>query len=124
MDRRKTIPIYTTRGDIGALMVYPYLFNAQGEWVGFITASKEVYSVLGHYVGYLGEGPRILRKRVYSFDKPRLTPLPAPPVLRVPNTLPLAPLMPELPFSVIDVLEDAPDQLPTLDAGELRQDLD
>jgi hypothetical protein len=33
-------------------------------------------------------------------------------------------MMPELMFSVVDVLDDDPDLLPTLDSGELREDLD
>lgn len=124
METRKIIPIYTTRGDLGALMVYPYLFNPMGEWIGFVTADKEVFSTLGHYVGYLGDGPRILRTRTYSFDKPKKKPLPPPPRLRVPTSVPLAPMMAELPFSVIDILDDSPEQLSTVDAGELRQDMD
>ena len=105
MTSRKIIPIYTTSGDLGALMIYPYVFNNRGEWIGFVTPEKEVYSVLGYYAGYLGDGPRILRKRTYDYDKPRLTVPRAPSIITRPATMPLAPLMPELPYSVIDVLE-------------------
>lgn len=124
MTSRKIIPIYTTSGDLGALMIYPYVFNNRGEWIGFVTPEKEVYSVLGYYAGYLGDGPRILRKRTYDYDKPRLTVPLAPSIITRPATMPLAPLMPELPYSVIDVLEEEPHRLTTVDAGDLRQDMD
>jgi hypothetical protein len=124
MTNRRLIPIYTTRGDLGALMQYPYLFNISGEWIGFINEEKEVYSVLGNYVGYLADGPRILRKRAYSFDKPRLEPPEYPGRILVPATVPLAPMMSELTYSVIDLLEEEPERLSTVDGGELREDMD
>jgi len=105
-------------------MVYPYLFNISGEWVGFVTPAKEIYTVLGYYAGYLADGPRILRKRAYSFDKPQIAPPPRPEKIAVPATVPLAPMMSELTYSVIDLLEEDPDRLTTVDSGELRQDLD
>jgi hypothetical protein len=124
MTNGRIIPIYTTRGDLGALMKYPYLFNSIGEWIGFVTEDKEVYSVLGYYVGYLADGPRILRKRAYAFDKPKISP-PAPPgKILAPATVPLAPMMSELTYSVIDLLEEEPERLVTIDAGDLREDLD
>jgi hypothetical protein len=124
MASRKIIPIYKSNGELGALMIYPYLFNTRGEWIGFITEKKEIYSVIGHYVGYLGGGPRILRKRTYNYDKSKLVPPRAPTNITRPATMPLASLMPELPFSVIDILEDEPQRLTTVDAGDLREDLD
>jgi len=124
MSNRRMVPIYTTRGDLGALMKYPYLFNISGEWIGFVNENKEVYSVLGNYVGYLADGPRILRKRAYSFDKPRVEPPPPPGRILAPATVPLAPMMSELTYSVIDLLEEEPERLATVDAGELREDMD
>ncbi|HUF40203.1 MAG TPA: hypothetical protein VMN57_16895 [Anaerolineales bacterium] len=124
MVNRKIIPIYTTRGDLGALMKYPYLFDKSGDWIGFVTEEREVYSLQGSYVGYLADGPRILRKRVYSFDKPRVEPPENPGRIHAPATIPLAPMMSELTYSVIDLLEEEPDRLATSDAGELREDLD
>jgi hypothetical protein len=118
------IPIYSSRGDTEAYLVYPYLFNQRGEWIGFVTRGREVYSVYGNYVGWLSNEPRILRKRSYSFDKPKL-PVPlAPKNIRVPALGPLAPMMPELGFDTIDVLQEEPDKLPSLDSGEQKQDLD
>ncbi|MGE5251922.1 MAG: 4-fold beta flower protein, partial [Bacteroidota bacterium] len=118
------IPIYSSRGDTDAFLAYPYIFNRNGEWIGWVTAKREVYSVLGYYVGYLSKDPRILRKRATSTLKPRLQPPPHPGRIRIPANVPLAPLLSELTHSVIDVLAEEPDRLHTMDAGELRQDLD
>ncbi|HEY6073562.1 MAG TPA: hypothetical protein VIV15_09270 [Anaerolineales bacterium] len=117
------IPVYSSRGDTEAFLMYPYLYNRSGEWIGWVTSRREVYSVLGYYVGYLSDDPRILRKRATSTLKPRLRPPTAPPRLRPPATIALAPLMSELSHSVIDVLAEEPERLHTLDTGELREDL-
>jgi hypothetical protein len=121
---RKPIPIYTTKGDAEAFLLYPYVFNRIGEWLGFVTPSREVYSVRGEYVGWLSDEPRILRKRTYDFSKPILSPPAVPPKVMPPATIPLAPLMPELGFDTIDVLLDEPERMPTSDMGELREDMD
>ncbi len=117
------VPVYSSRGDALAFLHYPYLHNHTGEWIGFVNAQREVYSVLGYYVGILTNDPRIVRNR--SGDgKPRLKP-PAPPAqLRISAIIPLAKLMSDLSHENIDVLLDEPELLHTLDAGELRPDLD
>ena len=120
----KLIPIYTTSGDLGAYLVYPYIYNPVGEWVGYVTPNRDVYSVLGHYVGKFTNDPRILRKRSYDFSMPRQNPPPPQPRISVPATIPLAPMMAELSFSMIDVLEDEPERLSTIDFDELREDMD
>ncbi|MGA2504738.1 MAG: hypothetical protein ABSG01_11670 [Anaerolineales bacterium] len=122
--QRSIIPIYTSRGDAEAFLVYPYLFNRLGEWIGWVTADRQVYSVLGFYVGDLTAEPRIIRKRITATLKPRKTPPARPQKLAVSATIPLAPLMGDLRFGVLDVLLDEPERLHTLDAGEMRQDLD
>ena len=53
------IPIYTSKGDAEAFLDYPYLYNRTGDWIGWVTSKRDVYSVLGHYVGYLTNDPRI-----------------------------------------------------------------
>jgi hypothetical protein len=122
--QRTLIPVYTSKGDPEAFLAYPYLFNRSGEWIGWVTPQREVYSVLGHYVGTLTNDPRILRKRATSTLKPNLKPPQPPKRVYPPATIPLAPLMPELTHSVIDVLLDEPERLHTLDIGEFREDLD
>lgn len=121
---RAVIPVYTSRGDAEAFLVYPYLYNRLGEWIGWVTTNRQVYSVLGYYVGDLTAEPRITRKRLTASLKPRRSPPVSPPRLIVPATIPLAPLMGDLRFGVIDVLLEELELLHTLDAGELRQDLD
>ena len=118
------IPIYTSKGDAEAFLLYPYLFNRNGDWIGFVTQKREVYSVLGYFVGILTNDPRIISKRATSTLRPRLKPPPKPQKIYLPATIPLAPLMSDLSSSTIDVLLDAPERLHTLDTGEQRQDLD
>jgi len=122
--QRSIIPIYTTKGDAEAFLIYPYLYNRLGEWIGWITPKKEIYSVLGHYVGFLGNGPRILRKRVIEVATTQQTPPPRPNKVYPPASVPLAPMMAELKHSEIDVLLDEPERLHPVDSGELREDLD
>jgi len=118
------IPIYSTRGDLGAYLIYPHLYNAQGEWIGWVTQEREVYSVLGYYVGYLTNDPRILRKRVLERSKPRQSPPSHPEKIRPMATVPLARMMSELYHDTIDVLLEEPERLHTVDMGEFREDLD
>jgi hypothetical protein len=118
------IPLYTSRGDAEAYLVYPNLFNRQGEWIGFVTPQREVYSVLGRYVGKVTDDRRIVRKRVTSTFKPDRTPPPRPGRISLPAMAALAPLMSELTVSYMDVLLEEPELLHTIDAGEFRQDMD
>lgn len=125
MDNQNTyIPIYNSKGDTGAYLVYPYLFNRGGEWIGFVTREREVYSVYGQYAGYLSDDPRILCTRSYPYDKPKMKPPQPPGKIRTPSLGPLAPMMAELGFGVMDVLQEDPDRLPSLDRGEFKEDLD
>ena len=122
--RRAIVPIYTSRGDPDAYLVYPHLYNRMGEWIGWVTAERQVYSVLGYFVGELTAEPRIVRKRITASLRPRKTPPPPPERLLVPPTIPLPPMMADLRFGVMDVLLEEPERLHTLDAGEDRQDID
>jgi hypothetical protein len=120
----RPIAIYTTKGDVGAILHYPYLYNLLGEWIGWVTSEREVYSVLGIYVGILTDDARIVRKPYSEKELTRKTP-PVPPVqLYPPATLPLAPLMRELSYDQIDVLMDEPHLLHPTDSGEFKEDLD
>lgn len=118
------IPIYTSKGDAEAFLLYPHLFNRTGDWIGFVTPKGDVYSVLGHFVGTLTKDPRIVRKRGTATLKARLKPPPRPQKVYPPATVPLPPMMADLSHSVIDVLLDAPERLHATDAGEQREDLD
>ena len=120
----KIIPLYHSRGEIAAYLQYPHLYNPVGEWIGFCTAEREVFSVLGNYVGYVSEDHRILRQRSLSSSARQLAPPPDPPKLSPPANVPLAPLMRELTHSTVDVMLEEPHRLHTLDMGELRPDME
>ncbi len=105
-------------------MVYPYLYNPIGEWIGWVTSTREVYSVLGIYVGNLADPFRILRRRADDFTRPRKTPPAHPGRIYPPATVPLAPLMPELNFDTVDILFEDPELLHTLDTGDMREDIE
>src|SRR4030065_2146073 len=118
-------PIYTTAGDVGAFLVYPYIFSCEGDWIGWISPDRYVYSTHGHYVGWLASGPRILRKLEDGYARPKMDIIP-PFTLKIstPALSPLSPMMVELTFGEMDVLQDNPDLLPPVDLGELRDDMD
>jgi hypothetical protein len=122
--QHRIIPIYASNGEAEAFLVFPYLFNRSGEWTGWVTPKREVYSVMGAYVGNLSDDARIIRKRSESDMRPHLQPPPKPGKFNIPPSIPLAPMMSDLPHSLIDVLLDEPDRLHTLDGGELREDMD
>jgi len=123
-NQQRIIPVYASNGEAEAFLVFPYLFNRGGEWIGFVTARREVYSVMGIYVGMLTNDPRITRKRSEIESGHHLKPPPNPGTITIPSSVPLAPLMSDLPLSLIDVLQDEPSRLHTIDIGELREDMD
>ena len=122
-EQKKLIPIYNSRGAIGALLSYPYIYNLSGEWIGWVTAERIVFSVHGHFVGTLTKDPRIVRKREMGTTIHRKKPPPKPPSIRVPGRLPLAPHLPEIGTQMIDVLDDAPYLMPSVDFGETADDM-
>jgi hypothetical protein len=122
--QHRIIPIYSSRGEVEAFLVFPYLFNRSGEWIGCITPQREVYSVMGYYVGFLTNDPRIVRKRSDDEFRPRLKLSPPPGKLNIPVTVPLAPLMGDLTHSLVDIFIEEPERLHTIDSGELREDID
>ena len=120
----RIIPIFSSRGEVDAFLVFPYLFNRSGEWIGWVTPQRDVYSVLGNYVGFLTNDPRIVRKRADELTRPRMKIPPAPKRIVTPAITPLAPLMSDLSSNLVDVLYEEPERLHTLDTGELREDID
>ena len=122
-NQQRIIPIYSSRGEVEAYLVFPYLFNRNGEWIGLVTPQREVFSVLGSYVGFLTNDPRIVRKTSDDAVRPRLKMPPPPGRIPLPATTPLAPLMSDLPASLVDILVDEPERLHTVDSGELREDM-
>ena len=121
---RKPIPIYSTAGDWAAMMIFPYVYNTIGEWIGWVTPKKDVYNVHGVYVGWLTGEPRILRRRIQEGLLARRTPPPMPARIRPPATVPLPPMMAELPFEILDVFDEDLPLLTTADFGEHKEDMD
>ena len=119
----RMIPIYNSQGEADAFLVFPNLFNRGGEWIGWVTPQRDVYSVMGHFVGTLTSDPRIVRKRAEDDLRPRLRAPAHPGRITPPAQVPLAPMMKELTHSLVDVLSEEPDRLHTLDSGELREDI-
>jgi hypothetical protein len=118
------IPIYSTRGHWAAILVDQRLiFNTEGDWIGWVTHDRGVYSIRGEYAGWLADDNRILRYRHTSPLLPRLSPPPPPPRPQLPPSVPLAPLMADLRFDVIDLFDDAPHRLDPYDLDEVY-DLD
>lgn len=112
----RPIPLYTTAGDLGGFILYPYIFNPQGEWIGWVTADREVYSVFGKYVGWVSKDFRVLGKRTRSNDKVDRTPPDPPEKFIQPAHTPLPPMMAEIGPNAVDVLEERSELLPTMDS--------
>ena len=121
-EMEKAIPIYTTSGDTGGFLSFPYIFNPLGEWIGWMTEENQVYSVYGRYVGWLDKNNRVLRRRADDFQKQNKQPPQKPPRFRPPATVPLPPLMAELKYEVVDVIEDMPELMPRLDDFAVSDD--
>ena len=117
------VPIYSSKGEVGAFLCYPYILDRGGEWIGWVNPDRQVFSVRGNHIGWLTHEPRILRKISGEYTSRQTSPE-VPPHITVPATVPLAPLLAELTYGTIDVLDDAPELLPAQDFGELREDMD
>jgi hypothetical protein len=116
--------MYTTRGDLGAFLIYPYLYNPLGEWIGFANSKKEIFNLEGYFVGIISSDQRILRKKYIDNPPARHDPPPAPRRARAPASIPLPPQMAEISYDFFDVLEEKPELLHTLDSGEFKKDVE
>jgi hypothetical protein len=114
-------PIYRSDGEWVGVYENGHVFNVDGEWIGFVSG-REVFDSSGHYLGFLSDDKRLLRKRTLSRRPPRLQPPPRPAKPRMPVSMPLAPLMRQLPHQIVDVFEEHADQL--MYVSETRPDMD
>jgi hypothetical protein len=105
-------------------MLFPYIYNTMGEWIGWVTPQKQVYNVQGVYIGWMTSDPRILRRRITEGKLERLAPPKRPEKIRPPATVPLPPMMSELPFEIMDVFDEEFPLLTTVDHGEFKEDMD
>ena len=102
----RLVPIYATCGRWEALLAGRFLYNTQGEWIGWIEG-RDAYTRDGEYVGFLSTDQRIVRRRIHHQRPLKPAPTPLPPLrIRVPSTVPLPPLFPELPWEIVDALEE------------------
>jgi hypothetical protein len=114
-------PIYRTDGAWVAVYEEGHIFTIDGEWVGFVVG-RQVFDPAGEYVGFMSDDRRLLRKRVLSDPPPRRDPPPRPPRPKIPATMPLAPLLREIPYHIIDVFEEYAEELMYI--SETRPDME
>jgi hypothetical protein len=114
-------PIYRSDGEWIAVYEGGHLFTIEGDWLGFV-AGRRVFSTAGEYLGFLSDDRRLLRRRHVDDDLPRRAVPPKPTQPEIPMSAPLAPLLRELPFHIIDVFEEEGDRL--LFVSERRADME
>jgi hypothetical protein len=103
--------IYDTRGDWHATLINGCLWDARGEYIGFVRGEDHnVYTSFGEWIGNLTPDGRIVRRRVYERQPIlRIRRLAPPRPTNLPPRAPLPPLTAELGYHLIDVLDWDPD---------------
>lgn len=113
--------IWNTYGDWVATKYGDNIWDHTGTWVAWID-DGDVYTMDGEWIGELSRDFRIVRKRSAA-RRPLRTDKPAEPEKpEFPARAPLPPMMQELSFSMIDVLEEDPDVFKNI--SDLRPDMD
>ena len=115
------VPIYRSDGEWVAVYEKGCLFNVDGEWIGFVSG-REVYDPSGMYLGFLSDDRRLLRSRSRPHTRPRLKPPPKPEAPKLPASMPLAPMLSALPYSIVDMFEEFPERLSYI--SETRPDME
>jgi hypothetical protein len=113
-------PIYTTHGEWVAMLVGRYMYSREGDWIGFVDAQSQVYSVLGEYAGWLSRDFRVLRRRYTTPLVPKREPPPRPPKMEMPLSTPFPPMMADLSYDTIDLFEEAPQRLDPHDMDQFQ----
>ena len=116
-------PIYTSHGEWVAMLVGRYIYSREGDWIGWVDAESQVFSVHGDYAGWLSRDFRVLRRRDTTPLVARREAPPRPPKLEMPLTAPLAPLMAELTYDTVDLFEEAAHRLDPFDMDQV-EDID
>jgi len=114
-------PIYRSDGEWVGVFVDGHLFNIDGEWLGF-ASGREIFDTAGQYLGFLSDDRRLLRKRTLSRRPPHVDAPARPERPTIPASMPLAPMMGELPHHIIDVFEEYPERM--IYVSETRKDMD
>jgi hypothetical protein len=121
-DPSKPVFIFDTHGDWQATKFGNFLWNTRGEYIAYLEG-EDVFKRDGEWIGRLSKDGRILRKRSemrreLRTDIPKEPPRPE----RLPPRAPLPPMMAELNYSIIDVLEEDPEIFKRI--SDLRPDMD
>jgi hypothetical protein len=98
-----------------------HVFNVDGEWIGFVRG-REVFDPSGLYLGFLSDDRRLLRSRSRPRKRQHQTAPERPERPNIPSSMPLAPLLRSLPYHLIDMFEEYPDQLSFV--SETRPDME
>lgn len=121
-DPNKPVFIFDTRGDWQATKFGNFFWNTRGEYIGYLEG-EDVYKRDGEWIGRLSKDGRILRKRSEQRHELHTNPPKEPPKPeKLPPRAPLPPMMAELNYSIVDVLEEEPDIFKKI--SDLRPDMD
>jgi hypothetical protein len=105
----KPVFIFDTHGDWHATKIENAIYNARGDYIGFVEG-EDVYKRDGEWIGRLSKDGRILRKRTERHRDLHPNPPPTlPKPARLPPRAPLPPMMAEITYSIVDVLDEEPD---------------
>ncbi|MBI5959201.1 MAG: hypothetical protein HY866_10730 [Chloroflexi bacterium] len=122
-DPNKPVFIFDTHGDWQATKIGDSIYSSRGEYIGFIENGIDIYKNDGEWVGRLSKDGRILRKRTERRRELHSNPPPKPPKPeKMPGRSPLPPMMAELDYGTIDVLEDDPEIFKRI--SDLRPDME
>jgi hypothetical protein len=119
----KPVFIFDSRGDWHATKFGEYLYSSRGEYIGWVEGTaNDVFKRDGEWIGRLSKDGRILRKRSERRRElnPSLRKEPTKP--KLPPRTPLPPMMSDLDFGTVDVLDEEPDIFKRV--SDLRPDMD
>lgn len=116
IDPNKPFFIYDTSGDWHATLINGCLWDARGDYIGFVRGENyDVFTSFGEWIGNLSRDGRIVRKRVPPrqplLKVRRLRP---PKPSNLPPRAPLPPMVADLGHHLIDVLDWDPDVFKTV----------
>jgi hypothetical protein len=121
-DPNKPVFIFDTHGDWQATKIGDFIYSSRGEYIGYIE-NTDVYKGDGEWVGRLSKDGRILRKRTERRRELHPNPPPKPPKPeKMPGRAPLPPMMAELDYGTVDVLDEDPEVFKRI--SDLRPDMD
>lgn len=122
VDPNKPVFIFDTRGDWHATKIGDFIFSSRGEYVAYMEEG-DIYKRDGEWIGRLSKDGRILRKRSERRRSLHANPPPAPArPEKMPPRAPLPPMMAELDFGTVDVLDEDPDIFKRV--SDLRPDME